>query len=74
MKNKEGIANGVKTVSIAVAVIVLAPVLITMGFKGIKIEHASGYVLLGFGIIAAIIGILLLAKGIKHFLDYWFEQ
>ena len=75
MENKETLVKGIKTVGIAIAIIVIAPILLTMGFKGINLENAMlGYVLLLLGFIAAITGMLLLGKGIKYFLDYWFEQ
>ena len=73
--NKEALLKGIKTVGIAVAVIILAPILLTMGFKGVHLENAMiGYSLLVVGFVAAIVGILFFVKGIKYFLDYWFEK
>ncbi len=75
MQNKETLFKGVKIVGIAIGIIIIAPILLTMGFKGINLENPLlGYVLLLLGFIAAITGMLLLVKGIKYFLDYWFEQ
>jgi len=75
MKNKETLSKGIKFSGIAIAVIILAPVLITMGFKGIRLENSLiGWVILTLGVITAITGMLLLAKGIKHLLDFLFEK
>jgi len=75
MKNNETLAKGIRTAGIALPVIILAPILITMGFKGIKLENPFiGWVLLIIGIITAILGMYLLAKGIRFLLDYLFEK
>lgn len=75
MKNKETLSKGIKFSGIAIAVIILAPVLITMGFKGIRLENPLiGWIILILGVIIAITGMLLLAKGIKHLLDFLFEK
>ena len=75
MKNKETLSKGIKFSGIAIAIIILAPVLITMGFKGIRLENSLiGWVILTLGVITAITGMLLLAKGIKHLLDFLFEK
>jgi len=75
MKNKETLSKGIKFSGIAIAVIILAPVLITMGFKGIRLENPLiGWIILILGVIIAITGMLLLVKGIKHLLDFLFEK
>lgn len=75
MKNKDLLQKGIKTSSFALPVIILAPILITMGFKGIKLENAIiGWVLLSFGICCALLGMYLLSKGIKYLLDYLFDK
>ena len=75
MKNNDTLSKGIKISSIALPVIILAPILITMGFKGIKLENPLiGWVLLIIGIITAILGMYLLAKGIRFLLDYLFEK
>ncbi|MEE9350574.1 MAG: DUF6095 family protein [Flavobacteriaceae bacterium] len=75
MKDKEKLTKGIQTVGVSVAIIILAPILLTMGFKGIALETPLfGYILLLIGFIAAIAGMILMVKGIKYFLDHWFEQ
>jgi len=75
MENNKILTKGIKTSSIALPVIILAPILITMGFKGIKLENPIiGWVFLTFGIITAITGMYLLSKGIKYLLDYLFNK
>ncbi len=75
MKNKDPLSKGIQTSSIALPVIILAPILITMGFKGVKLESPLiGWILLIVGITTAILGMYLLAKGIKYLLDYLFEK
>jgi len=75
VNNKETLLKGIKTIGIAIAVIILAPVLLTMGFKGINLENSMiGYVLLIIGFVAVVLGMLFFVKGIKYFLDYWFEK
>ena len=75
MKNNEILAKGIKTSGLALPVIILAPILITMGFKGLNLENSLiGWLLLIIGIITAIIGMYLLSKGIKYLLDYLFEK
>ena len=57
MKNKETLSKGIQTSSIALPVIIFAPILITMGFKGLKLENPIiGWVLLIIGIMTAILG------------------
>ncbi len=75
MKNNDVLSKGIKFSGIALPVIILAPILITMGFKGIRLENTTlGWVLLVLGVIAAVTGMILLAKGIKYLLDYLFEK
>ena len=75
MKNNEILSKGIKFSGIALPVIIFAPILITMGFKGIKLEDPLiGWVVLILGVIAAISGMLLLIKGIKYLLDFLFEK
>ena len=75
MKNKETLTKGIKNASFALPVIIFAPIIITMGFKGLKLENPLiGWVLLIIGIITALIGMYLLSKGIKYLLDYLFEK
>ena len=75
MKNNDTLSKGIKTSSIALPVIILAPILITMGFKGIKLENPLiGWILLLIGIITVVLGMYLLAKGIRYLLDYLFEK
>ncbi len=74
-ENKEKLYKGIKKASIALPIIILAPILLTMGFKGITLENPLiGYVLLAVGLAAAIAGMLLLTRGIKHMLDHLFEK
>ncbi len=75
MENNEILQKGIKISSLALPVIILAPILITMGFKGIKLENPIiGWVLLTLGVITAITGMYLLSKGIKYLLDYLFNK
>lgn len=74
MKNKELLTKGIRKASIAIPVIILAPILITMGFKGLKQENSIGWILLIIGVITAFTGMFLLSKGIKYLLDYLFEK
>jgi len=76
MKNKKAsVAKGFKFSAISIAILITAPILITMGFKGIRLEDKTlGFVLLIIGIILAITGIVLMALGIKYILDSLFEK
>lgn len=75
MKNKDTLSKGINKSSIALVVIITAPIILTMGFKGIRLEDpVFGWVLLVVGFILAITGMLLLSKGIKYLLDYLFEK
>jgi len=75
MKNKLFLEKGIKFSSIALPVIILSPIIITMGFKGIKLENPLlGWILLIIGIAFALTGMFLLSKGIKYLLDYLFEK
>ena len=75
MKNKEILSKGIRSSSIALVIIITAPILLTMGFKGIRLEAPMfGWVLLTIGVVFAITGIVLLSKGIKYLLDYLFEK
>lgn len=75
MKNRDTLSKGIKFSGIALPVIIIAPILITMGFKGVKLENSTiGWAILIVGIITAILGMFLLTKGIKYLLDYLFEK
>jgi len=75
MKNNETLSKGIKFTGIALPVIILSPILITMGFKGLKLENPLvGWILLIVGFSVAITGMYLLSKGIKFLLDYLFEK
>lgn len=75
MKNKDTLSKGINKTGIALVVIITAPILLTMGFKGIRLEEPFfGWLLLASGVVLAITGILLLSKGIKYLLDYLFEK
>lgn len=75
MKNKEFLSKGINFSSITIILIIIAPLLITMGFKGIKLETSTvGWVFLILGSVIAVIGMLFLAKGITFLLDYLFEK
>lgn len=75
MKDKAVLLKGVKLSSIALPVIIVAPIMITMGFKGIRLDNPLvGWVFLSIGIISAISGMLLLFKGISLLLDYLFQK
>jgi small neutral amino acid transporter SnatA (MarC family) len=76
MENKKiPIAKGFKFTAISIAILITAPILITMGFKGIRLEDRTlGFVLLIIGILLAITGIALMALGIKYILDSLFEK
>jgi len=75
MKNNDILSKGIKFSAIALPIIILAPILITMGFKGIKLENTTlGWVLLVIGVTTAITGMLLLTKGIKFLLDHLFKK
>lgn len=79
-EDKEILYKGIKTTSISLPIIILAPILLTMGFKGIALEEPLfgnvlfAYALLGVGFIAVIAGMALLTKGIKYILDHLFEK
>lgn len=69
------ITKGLKYTGISIGIIIIAPILITMGFKGIRLEDKTvGIILLGLGIATAITGIVLMALGIKYILDSLFEK
>lgn len=75
MKNNDQLSKGIKFVGIALPIIILSPIIITMGFKGLKLENPLvGWVLLFVGFSVAITGMFLLSKGIKFLLDYLFEK
>ena len=75
MKNRSLLEKGIKFSGIALPIIILSPVVITMGFKGLKSEtHFIGWLLLLFGLALALTGMYLLSKGIKLILDYLFEK
>ena len=75
MKNNDHLSKGIKFVGIALPIIILSPIIITMGFKGLKLENPLvGWVLLFVGFSVALTGMFLLSKGIKFLLDYLFEK
>ncbi len=73
--NKEKLIKGIRITSISLGVIIIAPIVLTMGFKGILLEKPLiGYVLLVVGFVAIVTGMVLLIKGIKYLLDHLFEK
>ena len=69
--NKSELTRGIKYELGALPLLILGPVLITMGFKAIK--QNNNYILLIIGIIIASIAIILMVKGIKIMLDAFFN-
>lgn len=75
MENKDVLSKGIRLSGIALPVIIFAPLLITMGFKGIKLEDTIiGWILLSIGFLTAIAGIIMLFLGIRYILDHLFEK
>jgi hypothetical protein len=75
-KNNESLTKGLKSLAITLPLLFAAPLLITMGFKGVKSDDkiTLGFALLIVGVILAITAIFLMIKGIKHLLDHLFEK
>lgn len=70
--DRNELVRGIKYELAALPLLILGPVLITMGFKAIK-QH-NNYVLLIIGILIALIAMFLLFKGIKIILNAFFNS
>jgi hypothetical protein len=70
--NRSELARGIKYELGALPLLVLGPVLITMGFKAVK-QH-NNYLILILGILIALIAMLLIFKGIRIILNAFFNS
>jgi len=69
--NRSELARGIKYELGALPLLILGPVLITMGFKAIKQDN--NYLFLIIGILIALTAMFLLFKGIKIILNAFFN-
>ena len=70
--NKAELARGIKYELGALPLLVLGPVLITMGLKALK--QQNNYLLLILGIIIALTAMFLIFKGIRIILNAFFNS
>lgn len=70
--NRKELARGLKYELGALPLAVLAPILITIGFKAIK--HENNYLFLIVGILLAILAIVLGFLGIRIILNAFFNK
>lgn len=70
--NRNELARGLKYELGALPLLIIAPILITMGFKAIK--QQNNYIWLIIGIIIAIVAVVLGFLGIKIILNAFFEK
>lgn len=70
--NKKELVRGLKYELIALPLMVIAPILITIGFKAIKLSN--NYIWLILGIIIAVVAIILGFIGIKIILNAFFDK
>ena len=69
--NRSELARGIKYELGALPLLILGPVLITMGFKAVK--QQNNYLLLIIGILIALTAMFLLFKGIRIILNAFFN-
>jgi membrane protein YdbS with pleckstrin-like domain len=70
--NKNTLIKGLKYEVIALPLILLAPILISIGFKAIKLQQNYWWLILG--VLLAIIAIIIGFLGIKIILNALFEK
>lgn len=70
--NKKELARGIKYELAALPLILFAPILITIGYKAIKLNN--NYLWLFVGVLMAIAAIILGYLGIKIILDALFDK
>lgn len=70
--NRKELARGLKYELGALPLVVIAPILITIGFKAIK--HENNYLFLILGILLAILAIVLGFLGIRIILNAFFNK
>lgn len=70
--NRKELARGLKYELGALPLVVIAPILITIGFKAIK--HENNYLFLIVGILLAILAIVLGFLGIRIILNAFFNK
>lgn len=70
--NKKELARGIKYELAALPLILFAPILITIGYKAIKLNN--NYLWLFLGVLMAIAAIILGYLGIKILLDALFDK
>lgn len=70
--NKSELARGIKYELGALPLLILGPVLITMGYKAVKLQN--NYLLLIIGILVAIAAMFLIFKGILIILNALFNS
>ena len=70
--NRDELVRGIKYELIALPLLILAPILITIGFKALKLQN--NFLWLIVGIILAIVAIILGFIGIKIILNAFFNS
>lgn len=70
--NKKELARGLKYELATLPLLIIAPILITMGFKAIK--QQNNYIWLILGIIVAITAVVLGFLGIRILLNAFFDK
>jgi hypothetical protein len=70
--DKKKLARGLKYVLMALPLLILGPVLITMGFKALKMDQ--GYLWLILGIVIASTAVVLGFFGLKIILSAFFDD
>jgi hypothetical protein len=70
--NKKELVRGLKYELAALPLLIVAPILITIGFKAIKQQH--NYVWLAIGVILALAAIFLGFLGIRIILNAFFNK
>lgn len=70
--NRDELVRGLKYELIALPLLILAPILITIGFKALKLQN--NFLWLIVGIILAIVAIILGFIGIKIILNAFFNS
>ncbi len=70
--NRNKLVHGLKYELIALPLLIVAPILITIGFKAVEQSH--NYFLLISGIIIAVIAVVLGFIGIKIILNAFFDK
>lgn len=70
--NKPSFGNAIKYLAMALPFLFIAPIVITIGFKALKKDGA--YLLLGLGIILALVAMIVTAIGIIKVSRYIFDK